>query len=172
MLKMTDRDPRRQRCLKGGVQLSDANSYSLEDVGGQHTYGSPVKVPLTGADSTSFMLTPWWTHTWDSPFRPEPGPRTQPRCWFTSIPCWRDLRGRRSEYGFLEHFWVIHAIQHKLDHQRAGKHATGLTIALVYSTLYSTPYSTSCCSTHSTMQSGASCAGYITVIWGAYIAVE
>jgi len=103
-------------------------------------------------------------------FGPKPGPRTQPRCWFASIPSWRHLRGRRSEYDILECFWIIHGIQRKLDHERAGKHATGSTITSVSSTLYSTPFSTSCCSTYSTTYSGASCAGYITAVWRAYIA--
>lgn len=58
--EMADRDPRRQRRRIRGARLSDADSHSPEAVGvGDPTYGSPVRVPLTGADSTSFMPTPW-----------------------------------------------------------------------------------------------------------------
>ncbi|KAJ8450676.1 hypothetical protein Cgig2_021148 [Carnegiea gigantea] len=152
------RDPRRQRRRRGGARLSDADSHSLKVVGvGECTYGSSVRVPLTGVDSTSFMPTPRVDACIENPFLD----LNQ-----------RHLRGRRSEYGILEHFWVIHAIQRKLDHEHAGKHATGSTIASVSSILYSTPYSTSCCSSYSTTYSGASCAGYIIAIWRAYIAVE
>ncbi|KAJ8433272.1 hypothetical protein Cgig2_001670 [Carnegiea gigantea] len=56
---MTDRNPRRQRRRRGGARLSDADSHSPEAMGvGERMYGSPVRVPLTGADSTSFMPTP------------------------------------------------------------------------------------------------------------------
>ena len=56
---MTDRDPRRQRRRRGGARLSDADSHSPEAVGvGERTYGSPLRVPLTAAASTSFVPTP------------------------------------------------------------------------------------------------------------------
>ena len=57
MLKMTDRDPRRQRRRRGEARLSDADNHSLGN-GGERTYGSPVRVPLTGADNISFIPTP------------------------------------------------------------------------------------------------------------------
>ena len=58
MLKMTDRDPRHQRHQRGGAKLSDVDSHSPKAVGvGERTYVSPIRVPLTGVDSTSFMPT-------------------------------------------------------------------------------------------------------------------
>ncbi|KAJ8439406.1 hypothetical protein Cgig2_001746 [Carnegiea gigantea] len=53
------KDPRCQRRRRGGARLFDADSHSPEAVGvGEHTYGSPVRVPLIGVNSTSFMPTP------------------------------------------------------------------------------------------------------------------
>ncbi|KAJ8434166.1 hypothetical protein Cgig2_009733 [Carnegiea gigantea] len=53
------RDPRRQRRRRGGARLSNADSHSPEAVGvGERTYGSPIRVSLTAAASTSFVPTP------------------------------------------------------------------------------------------------------------------
>ena len=66
---MTDRDPRRQRRRRGGARLSDADSHSPEAVGvGERTYGSPIRVPLTAAASTSFVPTPRVDARIGSPF--------------------------------------------------------------------------------------------------------
>ncbi|KAJ8436866.1 hypothetical protein Cgig2_026190 [Carnegiea gigantea] len=66
---MIGRDLQCQRCRRGGVRLSDVDSPSLEAVGvGTHTYGSPVRVPLTRADSMSFMPTPQVDARMGNPF--------------------------------------------------------------------------------------------------------
>ncbi|KAJ8439327.1 hypothetical protein Cgig2_022464 [Carnegiea gigantea] len=66
---MTDRDPRRQRRRRGGARLSDADSHSPEAVGvGERTYGSPIRVPLTAAASTSFVPTPQVDARIENPF--------------------------------------------------------------------------------------------------------
>ncbi|KAJ8441015.1 hypothetical protein Cgig2_021379 [Carnegiea gigantea] len=53
---MSDRDGRR----KGQGRLFDVGSHSPDDVEGKCTYGSPIRVPPQGVDSTSFMPTPWY----------------------------------------------------------------------------------------------------------------
>ena len=103
---------------------------------------------------------------------PQPRPRTQPRRWFAISQRWERLRDRWTECGVLEHFWVFHAVQRKLDHERVVQHATGSTSASASTTVDSTPCSTSCCRSYSATHSRTSCAGYIAAIWGSYIAVE
>ncbi|KAJ8450528.1 hypothetical protein Cgig2_020165 [Carnegiea gigantea] len=51
-----------------GVAFECKQSFTGGCGGEERTYGSPLRVSLTEADSMSFIPTHGWMHAWDSPF--------------------------------------------------------------------------------------------------------